>query len=80
MYPAGSPQAASTSALISRLRGTVIPAALHGSGSTLDVLVGGQTALADDFASQLSAKLPLFGGMVVALSFILLMIVFRSTG
>jgi RND superfamily putative drug exporter len=78
VYPAGSPQDASTSALISRLRDTVIPAALHDSGSKLDVLVGGQTALADDFAGQLSAKLPLFVGMVVALSFILLMIVFRS--
>jgi putative drug exporter of the RND superfamily len=53
-----------------------VPAALH--GSKLNVLVGGQTALADDFASQLSAKLPLFVGMIVALSFILLMIVFRS--
>jgi RND superfamily putative drug exporter len=76
VYPAGSPQAASTSQLLTRLRGSVIPSALH--GSHLPVLVGGQTALADDTASQLSAKLPLFVGMVVALSFILLMIVFRS--
>jgi putative drug exporter of the RND superfamily len=76
VYPIGSPQDASTSALINQLRDTVIPAAVH--GSNLDVLVGGQTALADDFASQLSAKLPLFVGMVVALSFILLMTVFRS--
>ncbi len=78
VYPAGSPQDASTSALIGQLRGTVIPNALHGSGSKLEVLVGGQTALADDFAGQLSAKLPLFVAMVVALSFILLMILFRS--
>jgi RND superfamily putative drug exporter len=76
VYPAGSPQDASTSALITRLRDSVIPATVH--GSNLDVLVGGQTALADDFASQLSTKLPLFVGMVVALSFLLLMIVFRS--
>jgi RND superfamily putative drug exporter len=76
VYPAGSPQAASTSQLIVHLRATVIPTALH--GSNLKVLVGGQTALADDTASQLSAKLPLFVGMVVVLSFILLMIVFRS--
>jgi RND superfamily putative drug exporter len=78
VYPVGSPQDASTSALIGQLRGTVIPAALHGNGSKLDVLVGGQTALADDFAGQLSAKLPLFVCMVVALSFILLMVLFRS--
>ncbi len=78
VYPTGSPQDASTSALIGTLRGTVIPAALHGSSSKLDVLVGGQTALSDDFAGQLSAKLPLFVVMVVALSFLLLMILFRS--
>ena len=48
------------------------------SGSHLDVLVGGQTALSTDFAGQLSAKLPMFVVMVVALSFTLLMILFRS--
>jgi RND superfamily putative drug exporter len=78
VYPAGSPQDASTAALIGQLRGIVIPDALHGSGSQLGVLVGGQTALATDFAAQLSAKLPLFVVMVVALSFILLMVLFRS--
>ena len=78
VYPTGSPQDASTSALICTMRGTVIPGALHGSGSHLDVLVGGQTALSTDFAGQLSAKLPLFVVMVVALSFVLLMILFRS--
>jgi RND superfamily putative drug exporter len=80
VYPTGSPQDASTSALIGTMRGTVIPDALHGSasGSHLDVLVGGQTALSTDFAGQLSAKLPLFVVMVVALSFVLLMILFRS--
>ena len=78
VYPAGSPQDASTAALIGTMRGTVIPGALHASGSHLDVLVGGQTALATDFAGQLSAKLPLFVVMVVALSFVLLMILFRS--
>jgi RND superfamily putative drug exporter len=76
LYPSSSPQAAATSALISRLRDSVIPRALH--GSTLNVLVGGQTAQADDVAAALSAKLPYFAAMVVALSFILLMIVFRS--
>src|SRR5579863_3635687 len=78
VYPAGSPQDQSTTNLINNLRGTVIPDALHGSGSRLDVLVGGQTALSTDFAGQLSAKLPLFVVMVVALSFVLLMVLFRS--
>ncbi len=76
VYPAGSPQAVSTSNLITTLRNQVIPGALH--GQHLQVLVGGQTALGIDVAGQLSAKLPLFVGMVVALSFILLMLVFRS--
>jgi len=76
VYPAGSPQAVSTSNLITTLRNQVIPGALH--GQHLQVLVGGQTALGIDLAGQLSAKLPLFVGMVVALSFILLMLVFRG--
>jgi len=78
VYPTGSPQDASTSALIGTMRGTIIPGALRGSGSHLDVLVGGQTALSDDFAAQLSAKLPMFVAVVVGLSFILLMALFRS--
>jgi RND superfamily putative drug exporter len=76
VYPTGSPQDASTSDLITTLRTRVIPTALQ--GQPLRVYVGGQTALADDQATQLSSKLPLFVGIVVALSFVLLMIVFRS--
>jgi RND superfamily putative drug exporter len=75
-YPTGSPQDASTSALITHLRSTVIPHAVHGTSAT--VYVGGQTALTDDFAAQLNSKLPLFVGAVVVLSFLLLMVVFRS--
>ena len=42
------------------------------------MLVGGTTATFIDFAHVLSAKLPLFIGLVVVLAFILLAIVFRS--
>ena len=76
VYPDGSPQAASTSTLLTRLRDGVIPASAKGSG--LKVLVGGQTAIFADFASVLSSKLPLFIGVVVLLSFLLLAAVFRS--
>ncbi|MGA9857171.1 MAG: MMPL family transporter [Solirubrobacteraceae bacterium] len=76
VYPSGSPQAASTSALLSRVRTQVLPAATRGTG--LHVLVGGTTAIFEDFSHVLSAKLPLFIGIVVALSFLLLMAVFRS--
>ncbi|HWM99132.1 MAG TPA: efflux RND transporter permease subunit, partial [Streptosporangiaceae bacterium] len=56
VYPTGSPQAVSTTNLITDLRNNVIPAALH--GQHLQVLVGGQTALGIDLANQLSSKLP----------------------
>jgi len=76
VYPVGSPQDQSTTNLINNLRDTVIPAALH--GQHLQVLVGGATAIGNDVAAQLSSKLPLFVGMVIALSFILLLLVCRS--
>jgi RND superfamily putative drug exporter len=76
VYAVGSPQAASTSTLLSTLRHTVVPAASRGSG--VRVLIGGQTAIFSDFSSVLSSKLPLFVGVVVLLSFLLLTAVFRS--
>ncbi len=75
VYPSGSPQDASTTTLLHRLRNTVVPAA---SSDGLHVLIGGQSAIFDDFAGVLSSKLPLFIGAVVLLSFLLLMMVFRS--
>ena len=44
----------------------------------MNVLIGGQTAIFEDFNHVLSAKLPLFIGVVVLLSFLLLTAVFRS--
>jgi RND superfamily putative drug exporter len=76
VYPKGSPQAVSTANLLSRVRDQVVPAAARGTGLT--VLVGGTTAIFHDFAQVLSSKLPLFIGIVVLLSFLLLMAVFRS--
>lgn len=76
VYPKGSPQEASTADLLHHVRGSVVPAASRGTGVT--VLVGGTTAIFDDFSHVLSAKLPLFIGIVVLLSFLLLMVVFRS--
>jgi RND superfamily putative drug exporter len=72
----GSPQDASTTDLVERLRDDTIPKATSGSG--LHVLVGGDTAIFTDFSHVLSSKLPLFIGVVVLLSFVLLMAVFRS--
>jgi RND superfamily putative drug exporter len=75
VFPEGSPQDASTTDLLTTLRDTVIPAAAN---DDVQVLVGGQTAVSADFADVLSSKLPLFVGVVVLLSFLLLTAVFRS--
>ncbi len=76
VYPDSSPQAAATTTLVEDLRSQTVPAAVGGSGMT--VLVGGTTAIMIDFTHVLAQKLPLFIGLVVALSFVLLSVVFRS--
>ena len=76
VYPKGSPQDVSTSELLHRVRGHVIPSATR--GTALKVRVAGNTAIYDDFSHVLARKLPLFIGIVVLLSFLLLMAVFRS--
>ena len=75
-YPSSSPQSASTTTLVKRLRNTVLPPIEARTGAT--VYVGGATATFIDFSSVLSAKLRLFIGVVVALSALLLLVVFRS--
>jgi RND superfamily putative drug exporter len=76
VYPKGGPQDASTAALLTTVRGTIIPHLTAGTG--VHVLVGGQTAVFADFSGVLSSKLPLFVGIVVLVSFLLLLVVFRS--
>jgi putative drug exporter of the RND superfamily len=76
VVPRGSPQDASTTDLVNHLRHTTIPQTTAGTG--VHVLVGGNTAIFEDFSQVLSGKLPLFIGVVVLLSFLLLMTVFRS--
>ncbi|HEY4450745.1 MAG TPA: MMPL family transporter [Solirubrobacteraceae bacterium] len=76
VYPRSSPQAYATTQLVQRLRAAVIPPLRRQSAMT--VYVGGVTAGAVDFATTLGHKLPLFIGVVVALSALLLLVVFRS--
>jgi RND superfamily putative drug exporter len=76
VYPKTAPQDAATTDLVNHLRSDTLPQATAGSG--LKVLVAGTTAIFIDFANVLSSKLPLFIGLVVLLSFLLLMTVFRS--
>ncbi len=76
VYPVSSPQALATTQLVERLRDKVVPPLAKQTGTT--VYVGGVTAGAVDFATTLGKKLPLFIGVVVLLSALLLMVVFRS--
>jgi RND superfamily putative drug exporter len=74
--PTTAPSAASTVALVHRLRDAVIPSVVRGHG--VRVFVGGETAAGVDSATHLSARLPLVIAVVILLSFILLAVVFRS--
>ncbi len=76
LYPTTAPQDEATTDLVHRLRDEVLPAATQGTG--LDVSVSGSVAASVDFSEYLTARLPLFIGVVLALSFLLLMLVFRS--
>src|SRR3989475_26616 len=75
-YPTTSPQSDQTTSLVKRLRSDVLPPLAKATGAT--VYVGGVTAIQVDFAHVLSGKLPLFIGLVVLLSALLLLVVFRS--
>jgi putative drug exporter of the RND superfamily len=74
--PRSSPQAEATRTLVERLRDQVIPPATSSSGSR--ALVGGVTAAGVDAAQYFSERLIWVIGGVVLLSFLLLMVVFRS--
>ena len=76
VVPSSSPQSVKTVSLIHNLRKHVIPNAL-GTSPTV-VYVGGFTAAGVDVSNQFSARLPFFIGAVLALSFLLLLAVFRS--
>jgi putative drug exporter of the RND superfamily len=76
LIPTTSPQDEATTALVNDLRDQVLPAATDGTG--LDVAVTGNVAVSVDFTEYLSARIPWFFGIVLALSFLLLMAVFRS--
>ncbi|MQY11620.1 Membrane protein YdfJ [Streptomyces sp. RB5] len=75
-YPDSSPQDEDTTALVHRLRDDVLPPVERETGARF--LVGGSTAAAQDFSDTVSGRLPLFVLIVVGLSTLLLVAVFRS--
>jgi len=76
VYPRSAAQDPATTTLVNTLRHTVLPPLERSTGTT--VLVGGFTAGSVDFSNVLSAKLPLFIAIVVLLSALLLLVMFRS--
>ncbi len=76
VIPNSAPWADSTVSLVEDLRETTIPQALQGTSASS--YVGGQTAGYIDLATQIADKLPLMIAIVVGLSFIVLLLAFRS--
>jgi RND superfamily putative drug exporter len=73
-YPTTAPQDVATDRLVHRLRDDVLPAVAPGVAAH----VGGSTASGVDFSEVMADRLPWFIGSVLVLSFVLLLIVFRS--
>jgi putative drug exporter of the RND superfamily len=76
VVPTTAPQSEQTYDLVKRLRRSVLPEATSGTPAT--AYIGGFTATQVDFTNRLASKLPFFIAIVIALSALLLLIVFRS--
>ena len=76
LYPTDAPQSVEAAELVNALRDEVLPQAAGDSG--LAVKVTGTVAVNVDFSGYLADRLPTFFAVVLALSFVLLMAVFRS--
>jgi putative drug exporter of the RND superfamily len=75
-FPTTKPQDEATEQLVTRLREDVLPPLERDTGATF--LVGGPTAADVDFSDAIADRLPLFVAIVVGLSALLLMAIFRS--
>jgi RND superfamily putative drug exporter len=75
-YPRTGPQDAATTDTLDRVRENVVPGVEQETGARVEV--GGFTASNKDFSQVVADKLPLFVGVVVLFSALLLLAVFRS--
>jgi RND superfamily putative drug exporter len=76
VFPTTGPQQQATADTVARLRAEVLPGVV-GPGPA-SAHIGGATASLSDVGERTSQRLPLFVGAVLALSFVLLLVVFRS--
>lgn len=74
--PDSAPQDVETDQTLARIRDGVAPAVADATGA--EVSVGGVIASYSDFGDKIAERLPWFIGVVLVLSFVLLMAVFRS--
>jgi RND superfamily putative drug exporter len=74
--PRWSPDSPGPLDLVDRVRGRMVPSVL--AGQDAHIYVGGLSAQIVDITAESRRKLPLVVGFVVALSFVLLALVFRS--
>ncbi|MGI9157311.1 MAG: MMPL family transporter [Marmoricola sp.] len=74
--PTTSPQDVATAQTLDRVRTYVLPRALASSPATAHV--GGYTATMSDLSQRVEERLPIFLVAVVAMSYLLLMVLFRS--
>ncbi len=73
--PTTAPQDERTDALVRHLRSDVVPAAVQGTDAKVSLT--GQ-AMVTDLTERITNRLPIFIVAIVAMSFVLLMVVFRS--
>jgi RND superfamily putative drug exporter len=75
-YPRTGPQDKATTDTLKRVRNDILPGIERQTGAQIEV--GGFTASTEDFSRVVAGKLPLFVGVVVLFSALLLLAVFRS--
>lgn len=78
IVPENPPQAQETRALVHRLREQGAPAAAAAFGGGMSIYFSGITAISEDITSQMTDRLPIFFGVVIGVSILLLMMAFRS--
>ena len=76
VIPNSSPQDEATTNTVKRLRSEVLPQVEK--AANVDVALTGSVPIQIDFSDYLASRLPYFFAAVLALSFLLLMAVFRS--
>ncbi|MFJ5225019.1 MMPL family transporter [Streptomyces sp. NPDC088400] len=76
VFPDSAPRDGATNELVGQLRDDVLPSVAAKTDGTF--LVGGSTASAEDFSDAVASRLPVFIAVVVGLSMLLLLLVFRS--